>query len=231
MAGFHFLHAAGDHGADSVKIPYLCFAGVFLLLAVLFKFAHLPGFANTEQIGRGAGALKHPHTALGMVAIFMYVGGEVGVGSVIVNFLALPRLGGVPHETASGYLAFYWGGLMIGRFMGAFALSEIKPVRKHILVVLTPLAALGVILGLPGLAGAMGFAGRGARPNCAVWPMRNTMAFSCCSCWRPFLPANPIRTGCWPCSASSSSRLLGIGIGARGTRPSGPFLVSACSAR
>jgi FHS family L-fucose permease-like MFS transporter len=155
---FTFFMRPGEHGADSVKIPYLCFAGVFLLLAVLFKFAHLPGFANTEQIGRGAGALKHPHTALGMLAIFMYVGGEVGVGSVIVNFLALPKLGSVPHETASGYLAFYWGGLMIGRFMGAFALSEIKPVRKHTLVVLTPLAAFGVILCLPGLAGAMGFA-------------------------------------------------------------------------
>jgi FHS family L-fucose permease-like MFS transporter len=155
---FTFFVRPGAHGADSVKVPYLCFAGVFVVLAVLFKFAHLPGFANTEQIGRGAGALKYPHTALGMLAIFMYVGGEVAVGSIIINFLALPKLGSVPHETASSYLSYYWGGLMIGRFMGAFALSALKPALKHLLMVLTPGAAFLVIAGLPGLAGALGLA-------------------------------------------------------------------------
>jgi FHS family L-fucose permease-like MFS transporter len=54
---------------------------VFLVLAVLFKFMHLPNFTNPEEISRGVGALRHPHTVLGMVAIFMYVGGEVTVGS------------------------------------------------------------------------------------------------------------------------------------------------------
>src|SRR5208282_3823117 len=96
------------------------FAAAFVLLAVFFKFAHVPSFTNTEQITHGAGALKHPHTALGMIAIFMYVGGEVTVGSMIVNFLGTAKLGGLSHEDASKYLSFYWGGLMIGRFMGAF---------------------------------------------------------------------------------------------------------------
>ena len=155
---FNFFMRAGAHGADSVKVPYLGFAGVFILLAVFFKFAHLPSFTNTEQIGHGAGALKYPHTALGMLAIFMYVGGEVTVGSAIVNFLGLPKLGNLPHETASGYLSFYWGGLMIGRFMGAFALSDMKAAMKHTLVVLVPLAAFITIVSLPGVASAMGFA-------------------------------------------------------------------------
>ena len=78
---FTFFTSKTAHGADSVKIPYLCFAGIFVLLAVFFKFSHLPNFTNHDQISRGAGALKHPHTVLGMVAIFMYVGGEVAVGS------------------------------------------------------------------------------------------------------------------------------------------------------
>ena len=104
---FTFFTSQSAHGADSVKIPYLCFAAVFVLLAVFFKFAHLPNFANQEQISRGAGALKYPHTVLGMIAIFMYVGGEVGVGSAVINFLSLPKLGGLPHETASQFLAFY----------------------------------------------------------------------------------------------------------------------------
>jgi FHS family L-fucose permease-like MFS transporter len=132
-------------GADAVKVPYLCFAVVFGLLALLFRFAHLPNFANSEHPGRGLGALKHPHTVLGMVAIFMYVGGEVTVGSAIVNFLGTPRLGAIPHEAASRFLAFYWGGLMIGRFMGAFSLSDLRGWLKKTLTVVVPVVAFAVV--------------------------------------------------------------------------------------
>lgn len=135
---FTFFTTKDAHGADSVKIPYLCFAGVFVLLAFLFRFMHLPNFTNTENINKEVGALKHPHTVLGMLAIFMYVGGEVTVGSTIINYLGLPKLGGLAHEAASKYLAFYWGGLMIGRFMGAFALSAMNKTLKHALMVLVP---------------------------------------------------------------------------------------------
>ena len=152
---FTVFTRTGAHGADSVKIPYLCFAAVFVGLAVFFKFAHLPAFTNPEQIGRGAGALKHPHTVLGMIAIFMYVGGEVAVGSAVINVLGTPKLGSLPHEAASRYLAFYWGGLMIGRFMGAFALSEMRAWLKHTLVVLAPVAAFTAIVILSGVADAL----------------------------------------------------------------------------
>ncbi len=152
---FTFFTTPNAPGAESVKIPYLCFAGVFVLLAVFFKFAHLPAFTNRGQIGRGWGALKVPHTTLGMLAIFMYVGGEVTVGSAIINFLGTPKLGSLAHEPASRYLAFYWGGLMIGRFMGAFALSDLRRWLKHGLVVLVPVAAFGLLLSLPGIAGAL----------------------------------------------------------------------------
>jgi FHS family L-fucose permease-like MFS transporter len=152
---FTFFTSKDAHGAESVKIPYLCFAGVFVLLAVFFKFAHLPGFTNTEKIEHGLGALKHPHTALGMLAIFMYVGGEVTVGSTLINYLGLPKLGGLAHEAASKYLAFYWGGLMIGRFMGAFALSAIRGKFKHALVILVPVIAFVFIASLPKIATAL----------------------------------------------------------------------------
>jgi FHS family L-fucose permease-like MFS transporter len=151
---FTFFTDRTAHGADSVKIPYLGFAAVFVLLAVFFKFAHLPAFTNKEEIGRGLGALKYPHTALGMIAIFMYVGGEVAVGSAIINFLGTPSLGGLAHEEASRFLAYYWGGLMIGRFMGAFALSDLRGWLKHALVVLVPLVAFFVILTLSGQTNA-----------------------------------------------------------------------------
>jgi len=152
---FQVFNKPGAHGADSVKIPYLCFAGVFVFLAICFKFAHLPAFSNPERI-TGLGALKHPHTALGMLAIFMYVGGEVTVGSAIVNFLGTPALGGLSHEAASNFLSFYWGGLMIGRFMGAFALSDIRGAAKHAMVVAVPIIAFVVIASLPKIAAAVG---------------------------------------------------------------------------
>ena len=152
---FTVFNRPGTNGADSVKIPYLCFAGVFLLLAVFFKFAHLPNFANKEHISRGAGPLKYPHVVLGMLAIFMYVGGEVSVGSMIINYLGLPKLGGLKHEAASKFLAFYWGGLMIGRFMGAFALSDVRKSVRHGLVVLVPVLAFAAIWLLSGRENAL----------------------------------------------------------------------------
>jgi MFS transporter, FHS family, L-fucose permease len=137
----------GAHGVDSVKIPYVCFAIVFAILAIIFKFAHVPSFTNKEHIERGFGALKHPHTVLGMIAIFMYVGGEVTVGNNVILLLGTPQLGSIARTDASQFLAFYWGGLMIGRFMGAFTLSDLRKPLKHALTVLVPATAF-VVVGL-----------------------------------------------------------------------------------
>jgi len=153
---FTFFASRTAHGADSVKVPYLGFAAVFVLLAVFFRFVHLPNFSNQEEITHGIGALKHPHTVLGMVAIFMYVGGEVAVGSTLINYLGQPQLGSLEHEAASKFLAFYWGGLMIGRFMGAFALSDLRTPLRHSLVVLVPALAFVVIALLPKIAAGLG---------------------------------------------------------------------------
>jgi FHS family L-fucose permease-like MFS transporter len=152
---FRVFNGPGSHGAQSVKIPYLCFGGVFLILAAFFAMAHLPNFTNAERVSRGAGALKHPHTVLGMFAVFMYVGGEVCVGSSIINFLNLPKLGGLSHEAASRYLAFFWGGLMIGRFMGAFALSEMRKPLRTAAVVLLPVVAFVAVWILSGKMDAL----------------------------------------------------------------------------
>src|SRR5579862_879982 len=135
----------GAQAVDSVKIPYICFAIIFLVLAVVFKFAHVPSFTNKEHIARGIGALRYPHTVLGMIAIFMYVGGEVTVGNNIILLLGTPKLGNIPRADASAFLAFYWGGLMIGRFMGAFALSDLRKTLKHTFTIVVPVAAFVII--------------------------------------------------------------------------------------
>ena len=152
---YKVFNRADVHGASAAKIPYLCVAGIFVLLAVFFKLVHVPNFANTDTISRGAGALKYPHVVLGMIAIFMYVGGEVAVGSLIINFFGTERLGSIPPGVAGNYVALYWGGLMIGRFMGAFSLSGLERTTKTALVVAVPVVAFIVIALLPAPLGGM----------------------------------------------------------------------------
>ena len=137
---YQYFAKTGAHGADSVKMPYLMFCVVFVILAGVFFFIHLPHIGE-GRIERGAGALKYPHVILGVIAIFMYVGGEVSIGSAIINFLHQPSIAGLTAVEASKYVALYWGGLMIGRFMGAVELSEMKKFNKQVLLVVIPLLA------------------------------------------------------------------------------------------
>jgi len=137
---FQYFAKTGAHGADSVKVPYLAFCIVFLVLAAIFFFIHLP-HVGEGHVEPGAGALKHPHVVLGVIAIFMYVGGEVSVGSAIINFLGQKSVAGLTADEASQYVSIYWGGLMIGRFMGAVTLSEMRAARKQTLLVVIPLLA------------------------------------------------------------------------------------------
>ena len=137
---FQYFARTGAHGAESVKMPYLAFCIIFLVLAVIFFFIHLPHIGE-GHVEAGAGALKHPHVVLGVIAIFMYVGGEVSVGSAIINFLGQKTVAGLTADEASKYVSIYWGGLMIGRFMGSVELSEMRAAKKQLLLIIIPLFA------------------------------------------------------------------------------------------
>lgn len=117
--------------AIGVQLPYVIFAVIFLLLAVLIKVTKLPVFTSDEKIEKGAGALQYKHLVFGMIAIFMYVGGEVSIGSLIINYIN--ELLGLPEMEAKSFLAFYWGGAMIGRFLGAISLRETANETKKML--------------------------------------------------------------------------------------------------
>jgi len=103
-----------------------------LLLAVAIKAAPLPRFVNYSEAVKGAGALKYRQLKLGALAIFLYVGAEVAIGSFLISFLGLENIAGLDKADASPFVAFYWGGAMIGRFLGAISLSKI-PMRKKLL--------------------------------------------------------------------------------------------------
>lgn len=137
---FQYFASHNAHGAESVKVPYLVFCIIFVVLAAVFFFIHLP-HVGEGHVEPGAGALKYPHVVLGVIAIFMYVGGEVAVGSAIINFLGQKSVAGLSEVDASKYVAIYWGGLMIGRFMGAVELSEMARARKQVALIVIPLLA------------------------------------------------------------------------------------------
>jgi len=146
---FLFSNSGTTHnnlGSGTIQTMYLVFTGVFVAMALVFRFIQLPTFKRETELVSGAGALQYPHLIMGVFAIFTYVGGEVGVGSLLINFFKLPEIAGLSAKQGSRYVAFYWGGLMIGRFMGAVYLSpDAKGLRKIGLLVLIPLVSFAVI--------------------------------------------------------------------------------------
>ncbi len=149
---FEGVDAATTDGADSVKMPYLALAGTLLLIALLFKLFRLPKIHNSDEIVAGSGALKYSHLMLGMVCIFAYVGGEVAVGSAFINFLNLPHIAGMEEKEASGFLALYWGGAMVGRFFGAVALAQFKNAsNRFAIIALITAVAFGAVYATYGM--------------------------------------------------------------------------------
>lgn len=121
--------------ADAVKLPYIGLAVTLLVIALIFKMFKLPQIGDQEVVVSDSGALKHRHLLLGVGAIFAYVGGEVTVGSNLINFARLPEITGLDEAEASHYLALFWGGAMVGRFFGAVALADFKkPSNRYWLI-------------------------------------------------------------------------------------------------
>jgi len=109
--------------SSAVRLPYLGLAALLALIALLVGATPLPEPPPDTTTERGR-ALRHPQLRWGMLAIFCYVGAEVAVGSLIIGFLALPDVMGLPEGKAKHYLSLYWGGAMAGRFIGAVALDR-----------------------------------------------------------------------------------------------------------
>jgi FHS family L-fucose permease-like MFS transporter len=136
LGGLLILSAAGaavGAAADvaTVRGPYLALAGTLAVLAVLFYVAKLPRIVDTEDVamaGEGHGsAWAHRHLVLGAIGIFLYVGAEVSIGSFLINFLGESHIAGLSHADASHYVSVYWGGAMVGRFVGFVVMRVASP--------------------------------------------------------------------------------------------------------
>jgi MFS transporter, FHS family, L-fucose permease len=121
------------------------------LLVVLggIIFASLKG--SKEKTGWGA--MQYPQLSLGMLAIFIYVGVEVAVGSNLAELMKKPSFGGLSASEIAPYVAMFWGSLMIGRWTGAINAFNLKPQTKIILRFVVPLVAFGIVLALSAAAG------------------------------------------------------------------------------
>jgi MFS transporter, FHS family, L-fucose permease len=128
--------------AASVKMPYTVIGIALVLLAGLIRSTKLPDVqtATSRTVAKIDDSIwKHPNLVLGAVGIFAYVGAEVSIGSFLVNYFSLPEIGGFTAKTAAGFVSFYWGGAMIGRFLGAPLLQRYKP--AHLLALCAIVAA------------------------------------------------------------------------------------------
>jgi MFS transporter, FHS family, L-fucose permease len=125
--------------AEAVKAPYLFLGAALLVIAVIIGFSKLPRFTG-ETIEKGLGVLKFSHLTLGVIAIFMYVGGEVAIGTFLVRYFE--ALKGFDEATAAGYLSYFWGGAMVGRFIGSISLTNRSAAQKYSFIAIIALIAV-----------------------------------------------------------------------------------------
>jgi len=120
--------------ASSVRLPYLGIGLMLVLLAVAMAVLKMPTMDFTRDIRPGEldsgptsdSVWKHPVLLAGALGIFVYVGAEVSIGSFLVNYFGLPDIAALSERTAAKYVSLYWGGAMVGRFIGSWLLTKMR---------------------------------------------------------------------------------------------------------
>ena len=135
------------HSMNSYRMKWLL--GTLAVVVVGLLLANL----SAQKNAAGWGAMKYPQLVLGMLAIFVYVGVEVAVGSNLSELLKQQEFGGLQASEATPYVAMYWGSLMIGRWAGAVSAFNLSKQTKVLLQIIVPLIAFGILLGVGTLAG------------------------------------------------------------------------------
>jgi MFS transporter, FHS family, L-fucose permease len=133
--------------AQAVQIPYIGLAIVLVLLAAFVWAFRLPALEeSTEQADTSKhtliDALRYPHVLFGVLGIFFYVGAEVSIGSFMVNYLSQPTIGHMSEQQAAHYVSLYWGGAMVGRFLGSWLLAQFSPRKLLALFAIINIALL-----------------------------------------------------------------------------------------
>lgn len=121
--------------AGTVKTPYLFLGLIFIFIAVIIYFSHVPEIKEQQEetvknfdtpIPGKSSFFKHPNLYLGVLGIFFYVGAQVGVASFIFRYAEF-QMPGIPEKTAALYITFHLVAFMIGRFIGTGLQQKIQP--------------------------------------------------------------------------------------------------------
>jgi FHS family L-fucose permease-like MFS transporter len=125
------LRASREQQASSVQLPYLGIALTLVAIALALALVKLPPMNFTQDLRPGDANIattdklrNHPQLFLGAIGIFLYVGAEVAIGSFLINYFQLPAIGNLTSREASLYVSLYWGGAMVGRFIGSAILRR-----------------------------------------------------------------------------------------------------------
>ena len=122
------LQAQRVHELSSIQPPYLIIGLCLLVLGVAIGMFKLPVLLGAEKHGKlkSESVWKHSHLVLGAIGIFVYVGAEVAIGSYLINYFTQPNIGNISELEAAKFVSFYWGGAMIGRFIGSAILQKVS---------------------------------------------------------------------------------------------------------
>ncbi|MCL7987896.1 MFS transporter [Sphingobacterium sp. lm-10] len=135
------------HPLELKRMAWLSAALVVMVGGLVFAYN------RAKKKPEGWGAMQYPQLVLGMLALFLYVGIEVAIGSNLGELLTLDEFGNLQSSEITPYISMYWGSMMIGRWAGALSAFNLMTNTKKILIVIVPLIAFMLIIGVNSLAG------------------------------------------------------------------------------
>jgi MFS transporter, FHS family, L-fucose permease len=130
------------HSLETYRMKWLF--GAFAIVVISLLLANFSAKKNSN----GWGAMRYPQLVLGMLGIFVYVGVEVTIVSNLSELLKQPAFGGYQSSQVAPFISMYWGSLMIGRWTGALSAFEFKRSTKQILMLIVPIVAFGIVIGV-----------------------------------------------------------------------------------
>lgn len=140
------MSAEEIHALEIYRMKWLLGSMLVIILGLLFAYK------SAKKKSEGWGAMQYPQLVLGMLAIFAYVGVEVSIQSNLGELLKQADMGGLMSSQISPYISMYWGSMMIGRWAGSISVFNLKSLTKKLLILIVPLIAFGIIIGVNTLA-------------------------------------------------------------------------------
>jgi len=153
MGAWLILQNAAEVDVSTIRLPYAFIGAALIVLAVIFIFVRLPEIGiKQESSTSDLSVWRHKHLSLGAIAIFLYVGAEIAIGSFLVEYFRGDPSIGLDTKTAGSYVAYYWGGAMVGRFLGALSLGGNRSLWKMLGFPVLAILVVKVVLLIQGLS-------------------------------------------------------------------------------